>query len=103
MMEHLVRCMPLDKQHMLDVIVSTLKEHGAVEVLLFGSFARGSEKKESDVDIIVEFKETKSLIEHMQIEMELQDKIGRKLDMFTKKSIDPHLKEHIMSQAVVIG
>nr|MDO8086750.1 nucleotidyltransferase domain-containing protein [Candidatus Sigynarchaeum springense] len=59
--------MPLDKQHMLDVIISTLKKHGASEILLFGSFAMGSENMKSDVDIIVEFKETKSLIEHLQI------------------------------------
>jgi len=35
--------------------------------------------------------------------MELRDKIGRKIDMFTKKSIDPLLMEHIMAQTVVIG
>ncbi len=43
-------------------IIPTLKRQGAVKVAIFGSFARGTEKKKSDIDILVKFKKEVTLL-----------------------------------------
>ena len=54
---------------------------------LFGSFARGDEKAESDVDILVNFKKPISLFDHAGIEIDLENKTGRKVDLVTERSL----------------
>jgi predicted nucleotidyltransferase len=53
--------------------------------------------------LIVEFKETKSFIEHIQIEQELEEITGRIIDLLTQDSIDPYLKSTILAESKVIG
>jgi len=54
-------------------LISILKKHGAKKIEIFGSYARGEQKKASDLDLIVEFEKRKSLLELVEIEQELED------------------------------
>ena len=83
-------------------MVSILKKHGARRIEIFGSYARGEEKPGSDLDVIVEFKERKSLLELVGIEQELEDALGIKVDLLTKASISPYLIERIEKESRVI-
>ncbi|OYT55434.1 hypothetical protein CW703_01810 [Candidatus Bathyarchaeota archaeon] len=83
-------------------LVEILKRYGAKKIEIFGSYARGEAKKVSDLDVIVEFKERKSLLDLVGIEQELEDKLGVKIDLLTKKSISPYLIEKIEKEAKVI-
>ncbi|AKB35580.1 nucleotidyltransferase [Methanosarcina siciliae C2J] len=84
-------------------ILSFLKQYGASKVSVFGSYVRGEEKPESDIDILVEFAERKSLLTLVNIELELSDYLGIKVDLLTEKSISPYMIDEIKKEARVIS
>ena len=79
----------------LKKLVEILKKHGVKNIKIFGSYARGKAKPESDLDVLVEFYERKSLLEIVGIEQELEDKLGMKVDLLTRESISPYLRKRI--------
>lgn len=91
-----------DKREMFRKIARLLEEQGAKKIAVFGSYVRGEEKPESDIDILVEFKERKSLLEFVRIERELSESIGKKVDLLTEKAISPYLIDRIKNEMEVI-
>jgi len=83
-------------------IVPTLKRGGAVKIAIFGSFAFGKEKKNSDVDVLVKFNKNIGLFELSGMKIKLEDKVGRKVDLLTYDGINPHLKSIIIKGQKVI-
>lgn len=81
-------------------VTSILKRYGAKEINIFGSYARGEEKKTSDLDIIVEFSERKSLFDIVGIEQELSEALGIRVDLLTEKSISPYLIDRIKMECI---
>jgi predicted nucleotidyltransferase len=78
-------------KELFEKIYSFLEKEGATKVAVFGSYVRGEEKPESDIDILVEFSENKSLLTLVRIERELSEFLGVKVDLFTEESINPRL------------
>lgn len=72
------------------------------EIGIFGSFVRGEEDKESDVDIVVEFEEVPGLIKFIEIEEYLSKLLGRKVDLVRKPAIRKELKDKILKEVVYI-
>ena len=72
------------------------------EIGIFGSFVRGEEDKESDVDIVVEFEEVPGLIKFIEIEEYLSKLLGRKVDLVRKPAIREELKDKILKEVVYI-
>lgn len=68
----------------------------------FGSYARGEETKDSDVDLLVKFSKRKSLLDLVRIERELSELIGFKVDLLTEKSISPYIRDSIKRDLQVI-
>lgn len=81
-------------------IVDVLKKHGVVRAGIFGSYARGEQEKGSDIDILIEYKE--SLLKLVGLEMELEEKLGIKADLLTYKGVHPLLKNRIFKEEVRI-
>ena|SRR3989338_3796251 len=71
--------------------VPVLKRNGVVKAGIFGSYAKGKAKKTSDVDILIKFKGDKSLLDLVGLKIELEDKLGKKVDILTYSSIHPLL------------
>ncbi|MFP3880475.1 MAG: nucleotidyltransferase family protein [Dehalococcoidia bacterium] len=92
----------MDRASILEKITQVLTEQGATKVAIFGSYARGEERPESDIDVIVEFSENKSLLELVRIEGELSEALGIKVDLLTEKSISPYLIDIVRQQMEVI-
>jgi predicted nucleotidyltransferase len=92
----------MNRATILEKIAQALKEQGATKVAIFGSYARGEERPESDIDVIVEFSERKSLLELVKIERELSETLGMKVDLLTEKSISPYLVDIVRQQMEVI-
>lgn len=92
----------MDRKEIYEKIVGTLKKEGVKRIEVFGSYARGEERADSDLDIIVEFSGRKSLLEIVRIERELSETLGVKVDLLTEKSISPYLIERIKKEAEVI-
>ena len=84
-------------------IMPILERNNVVKAGIFGSFARGEAKKKSDIDILIEVKARKfSLFDLIRLEMELEKKLGRKVDLLTYNSIHPLLKKKILSEEIRI-
>ncbi|AKB72580.1 hypothetical protein DU52_13185 [Methanosarcina mazei] len=92
-----------EREELFRKISSFLKKYGATRVSVFGSYVRGEERPESDIDVLVEFAERKSLLTLVDIEMELSDCLGIKVDLLTEKSISPYLIDGIKKEARVIS
>lgn len=67
---------------------------------LFGSFARGENSKNSDIDLLIDFNVGKSLFDLAEIKIYLQDKLGKKVDLTMKnkikKSLEPYIKKDLI-------
>jgi hypothetical protein len=72
------------------------------KIAIFGSYARDEANPESDVDILVEFCDRKSLLDLVGIEQELADALGLNVDLLTEKSISPYLIDRIKREMKVI-
>ena len=93
-------------------IKSTLAEHKEElrqkykikEIGIFGSYVRGEQKKQSDIDILVEFEETAdlSLLDFIGIENYLSDVLGIKVDLVEKHTLKPRIGKHVLEEVVNI-
>lgn len=82
--------------------VQYLTANGAKRISIFGSFARGDAGSGSDLDIIVEFADRKSLLDLVRLERELSEQLGMKVDLLTYRSISPFLLDRITQELEVI-
>ena len=71
-------------------------------ISVFGSYLRGEQKKDSDLDILVEFNETIDLFEFIQLENYLSDILCCKVDLVMKDALKPRIKDRILREAVSI-
>lgn len=81
-------------------IVPVLREHNIKKAGVFGSAATGEEKKGSDIDILVEIPDDVSLLDFVGIKLELEEALGREVDLVEYCTIKPIIKEQILAQEV---
>jgi len=75
----------MEQQEINSIIISYLSQYGPEKIGIFGSFARQEENADSDIDILVRFKETISLL--VRIHRELSALLGKKVDVVTEKAL----------------
>lgn len=79
------------------------KRFGIDQIGLFGSFSRQEQKEDSDVDILVEFKEGyKNFDRYMDLKFFLEDLLGRKVDLVIKSAVKPKLKKYIEEELIIV-
>lgn len=83
-----------------DDILRIATEHGASNVRVFGSVARGDDEPESDVDLLIQLEAERSLLDLIAIKQELEALLSRRVDVLTEAAISPYLREQILSEAV---
>lgn len=83
-------------------IINVLKKYDVKKAALFGSIVRGEDTKDSDIDLLVEFKGRKSLLDLAGLQLELQELLGRPVDVLTYNSLHHLLKEKILNEQEVI-
>lgn len=74
--------------------------HGARKVRIFGSVIRGEDTPESDLDLLVEFEPGRSLIDHIALIQDLQDLLGRNVDVVTENGLNTYIREQIIQEAI---
>jgi len=84
------------------IVIPILQKGGATRAALFGSYARGESKPESDVDILVELPKGKSLFDFIDLELELEDTLDKKVDLVEYSTIKPDLRPYILKDAVAL-
>ena len=72
------------------------------ELGIFGSYVRGEDTEDSDVDILIDYDEAPTLIELIELEYYLSDLLGLKVDVVTKNSLKPPSKDRILLEAVTV-
>jgi hypothetical protein len=84
-------------------IIEILKRHNVRGAGVFGSYARGEQTKDSDIDILIEVRGRRfSLLDLVGIELELKKELRRDVDLLTYKGISPYLKKSILEEEVRI-
>ncbi|MGV8126556.1 MAG: nucleotidyltransferase family protein [Methanothrix sp.] len=81
-------------------ILSIAARHGARNVRVFGSVARGEDDDKSDIDLLVEFESGRSLLDHAGLWLELQDLLGCKVDVVSERGIKPRIRERVLRESV---
>ena len=85
-----------------EIILEILKKHDVKKASLFGSIVREEMDIDSDIDLIIEFKGDKSLLDLAALKIELEEKLLLKVDVLTYNSIHPLLKDQILAEQVEI-
>ena len=83
-----------------DEILRIAATHGARNVRVFGSAARGEAGPESDVDFLVELEPERSLLDHAGLMLDLQELLGRKVDVVTEGGLRERIREQVLNEAV---
>jgi hypothetical protein len=69
---------------------------------VFGSYVRGEQKAKSDLDILVEFSETPSMFEFLELEEHLSNILSVKVDLVVKSALKLHIGQHILREVVTL-
>jgi hypothetical protein len=83
-------------------IIPVLRRYDVRKAAIFGSFVKGEQRKDSDIDILIEFKGEKSLLDLAGLKIELEETLQRKVDVLTYNSLHPLLKDKILQEQKVI-
>ena len=81
-------------------ILQVAAKHGARNVRVFGSIARGEDDERSDIDLLVEFESGRSLLDHAALWLELQELLGCKVDVVSEGGIKPRIRDRVLREAV---
>lgn len=84
------------------IIIDTLKHYGPKEIGVFGSYARGEMRPESDIDIMIDIDENVSLFDLGGMYMDLAERLNRKIDLVTKGGMNPIFKPYIKKDLIQI-
>ncbi|MBO4327996.1 MAG: nucleotidyltransferase family protein [Bacteroidales bacterium] len=91
---------------MIQLIAEYFKTQPVLKAWLFGSYARGEQHADSDVDILVVFDQETgkgvSLLKHIGIALDLEDLLGRKVDLVTDGTLLPIIRESAEKEKVLI-
>lgn len=83
-------------------IMPILKAAGVKRSSLFGSIVRGEETKKSDIDILVELPEGKTLFDFIGLEIQLEDVLGTNVDLGEYDTLKPRIKDQVLEEQVRI-
>jgi len=78
------------------------KESDISYLALFGSYLRGDNRKDSDMDLLVRFKEVKSLFELVDVKDKFEQKLGKPVDLVTEKFLSPYFRDEVVKRARVL-
>lgn len=75
------------------------RKHGASRLRVFGSQAKGTAKKSSDLDLLVGLRPDRDLLDLIEFKLELEDLLGCNVDVLTEGGLSPYLRGRILREA----
>jgi predicted nucleotidyltransferase len=81
-------------------VLQIAHQHGAYDVRVFGSVARGEAQPDSDIDFLVEMEPGRSLLDLGGLVMELQHLLGRSVDVVTERGLKARIRARVLAEAI---
>jgi uncharacterized protein len=85
-----------------EAILEVAAKHGARNVRVFGSVARGEADDQSDIDFLVDMEPGRSLLDLGGLLVDLQDLLGQNVDVVTERGLKPRIRERVLHEAVAL-
>lgn len=82
--------------------VPILRDAGVTRSAIFGSYVHGEQQEDSDIDILIELPNEKSLFDLVDLKLRLEDALQRKVDLVEYQMIKPRIKDIILGEQVQI-
>ena len=89
------------KEKRAEIMKIALK-HGANNIRIFGSAVRGEATPESDIDFLVDAGPDTSSWFPAGLILDLQELLGCRVEVVTEKGLNPHIREHVLREAVLL-
>jgi predicted nucleotidyltransferase len=87
-------------QRRRDEILRIAARHGAHDIRIFGSIARGDATESSDLDMVVRFEPNRSLMDHGGLIMDLRDLLGIEVDVISEAGMRDRFRKHVLEGAI---
>lgn len=78
------------------------EEYGIKNIAIFGSYAKGEQKSDSDLDILVEFEKPIGLLKFVDLKIKLSEVLGVKVDLVMKSALKPRIGKRILEEAIYL-
>ena len=85
-----------------EAILRVAAKHGATQVRLIGSVARGEARPDSDLDLLAKWQEGTSLLDQAALKLELESLLGRKVDIASDGWVKPSIRESVYRDAIAL-
>ena len=92
----------MDVEEIKKKVIPLLKDYDVRKAGLFGSLARGDAREDSDVDLLVEFRGDKSLLDLAGLKLDVEELLGRRVDVLTYGSLHPLLRSRILREQKIL-
>ena len=92
----------LNRERTLEGLKAAAARHGASNVRVFGSVARGEADAASDVDFLVDFEPGRSLLDLASLLVELEDLLGHPVDVVTEPGLKARIRQRVLTEAVAV-
>jgi predicted nucleotidyltransferase len=95
------------KQDVLEIkeiaaeVIKLVDQYGIIKAGLFGSYARGEANEESDIDLIFEFNEVIGLMKLGGLKVDLEEALGKRVDILQFCSINPQIRDQVMQEVTI--
>lgn len=80
-------------------LIEAAQRHGAKNLRVFGSVARGEEAESSDLDLLVDIGERTSLLDLVKLQLEIEDALGVPVDVVTAEDLPANIRGQVVSDA----
>ena len=84
----------------VDIVKRIAASRGARNLRVFGSVARGESHANSDLDLLVDMERGRTFLDLVGLWQDLEEALGRRVDVVSEGGLSPHLRERILSEAV---
>ena len=85
-----------------DQVLQIATRHGARSVRVFGSVARGTARRNSDIDFLVEMEEGRSLLDHAALILDLERLLNRSVDVASERGLRRSVRKDVMTDAIAL-
>ena len=82
-----------------DQLWDVAHRHGVVRMRVFGSWARGEARPDSDLDLLVELEPRRTLLDVIRLKRALESLVGSDVDVITEGSLSPYLRDRALAEA----